>query len=129
MTATPNPLRPLLIEAGSIGADNQRPHARVTFDARRFAPLLVSISEFVPDGAMRKTLGATEAELLAGEQARILIPRTALTTARLRRNAKDAEALINELKGYVSPGGPDEPKGWTTIQIAQARTGVSIDRI
>ncbi len=129
LNVNPDRLRPLLIEAGAIAADDRRPHARMTFDAHRFTPLLARISALVLDGAMRKMLGATEAEMMALEQAGLLIPRTALTTARLRWNPKDAEALIDELKGYVLPGDPDDAKDWVTIQIAQARTGVSIKRI
>ncbi|MDF3606666.1 TniQ family protein [Paracoccus sp. DMF-8] len=129
LSINPGRLRPLLVEAGAIAADDHRPHARVIFDARRFVPLLASISEFVPDGAMRKTLGATETEMMALEQAGILIPRTALTVARLRWHPKDAEALIDELKGYALPCDPTDAKGWVTIQVAQARTGVSVKRI
>lgn len=78
---------------------------------------------------MRKMLGATEAEMMALEHAGILIPHTALTTARLRWNPKDAEALIDELKGYALCSELGDAKDWVSIQIAQARTGVSISRI
>lgn len=129
LSVNPDRLRPLLIEAGAIVADDHRPHARATFDAREFAFLLESISELVPDGAMRKMLGATEAEMMSLEHADILIPSTALTTARLRWNPRDAEALINELRGHASRSDPGDAKDWVSIQIAQARTGVSIARI
>lgn len=129
LNVNPDRLRPLLVEAGAIASDDPRPHARVTFDARRFAPLLASISTLVLDGEMRKMLGATQGEMTALEHAGILIPRTSLNTARLRWDPKDAEVLIHELQGYVLPSDPGDAKDWVPIQIAQARTGVSIARI
>ncbi len=129
LSVNPDRLRPLLVEAGAIASDDHRPYTRVTFDARRFAPLLETISTLVPDGAMRKMLGATEAEMMALEHADILIPRTALTTARLRWSPKDAAALVDELKVYASRSELGDVQDWATIQIAQARTGVSIARI
>ncbi|WP_330448933.1 hypothetical protein FLP41_18190 [Paracoccus marcusii] len=51
---------------------------------------------------MRKMLGATEAEMMSLEHADILIPSTALKTARLRWDPKDAEALIDELNSHAS---------------------------
>lgn len=88
LSVNPDRLRPLLVEAGAIAADDHRPHARVTFDARRFAPLLASISTLVLGGEMRKMLGATQGEMTALEHAGILIPRTSLNTARLRWDAR-----------------------------------------
>lgn len=129
LSVNPDRLRPLLVEAGAIAADDHRPHARVTFDARRFASLLESISALVPDGVLRKALGATRGEMTALEHAGILMPRTSLDTARLRWDPKDAEILIHELKGYVLPSDPGDAKDWVPIQIAKARTGVSIARI
>lgn len=125
----PDRLRPMLVEAGAVASDDHRPHARATFDARRFAPLLETIATLVPDGAMREMLGATETEMMALEHAGILVPRTALSAARLRWSPKDAEALLDELQGYAARSEPSDAEDWITIQIAQARTGVSIARI
>lgn len=129
LSVNPDRLRPLLVEAGAIAADDHRPHARVTFDTRRFASLLESISALVPDGVLRRALGATKGEMTALEHAGILTPRTALTTARLRWNPKDAEALIDELNSHASRSDSEGAEDWVSIQIAQARTGVSIARI
>lgn len=125
----PDRLRPLLVEAGAVASDDHRPHARATFDARRFAPLLETIASLVPDGAMHKMLGATETEMMALEHAGILVPRTALSAARLRWRPKEAEALLDELQGYAARSEPSDAEEWMTIQVAQARTGVSIARI
>lgn len=124
----PDRLRPLLIEAEALAADDPRPHARATFDARRFASFLTDMSQLVPDGEMREALGATDTEFMALEQACILVPRTKITDARLRWHPEDAVTLINELRSYISPDEIDDAKEWATLQLARARTGVSLEK-
>ncbi|WP_128254951.1 TniQ family protein [Falsirhodobacter deserti] len=122
-------LRPLLVEAGALEADDPRPDARATFDARRFAPLLDDITRRVDQAAMRRALGASPAELGALEKDGILRPRTALPNARLRWHLSDAVDLLGAIQGKVTSSAARADDIWLPIHRAHTRTGTPVGRI
>lgn len=124
----PSRLRPLLVEAGAVAADDPRPDSRTTFNAAAYAPLLAQLASLVPEGEMRAAIGATEAELKSLEEDGVLVPRTRLAKARLRWLVEDGVALIEELAAHAVVEHDDSIK-WETIQMAKTRSGVSVGRI
>ncbi|MFC0200982.1 TniQ family protein [Paracoccus rhizosphaerae] len=120
-------LRPLLVEAGVIAADDLRPDSRAVFDAQAHDGVLRAIGSLVTDPQMRRTVGMTEAELRALEQDGVLQPRTRLPGARLRWLEADGKALVDELNALARPN-PGTAK-WETIQTAQANSKVCVGRI
>ncbi|WP_169306350.1 TniQ family protein [Paracoccus hibiscisoli] len=127
LRVTERRLRPLLVEAGVISADDPRPDSRAVFDAQAHGGALRAIGSLVTDPQMRRTVGITEAELRALEQDGVLQPRTRLPGARLRWLEADGQALVEELNAlaHANPG----TAKWETIQTAQANSKVSVGRI
>lgn len=123
-------LRPMLVEAGALAADDPRPDARATFDAKTFVSLLKEIPHFITKKAMCEVLGASSAELDGLEAAGVLRPRTFVPGARRRWLAADAGALLDELQILAGRVADDVGGGgWTTILNAQARRGVSVEKV
>lgn len=126
----PKRLRPLLIEAGALAADDPRPHARATFDAKEFAQLLMDIPRLESSKEICVRFGMTSTELAALEQGGIIHPRTTVTGARQRWLPSDGEALLQELKRHSERDpGAEAGKGWVPIQRAQSQSGVSVGDI
>ena len=122
-------LRPLLIEAGAISAEDSRPDARATFDVATHAELLDSIVQLVTSKAMCRALDSTAVELKNLEEAGILCPKTALPGARRRWHEADAKALLRELASYAEQNISVQDRSWLGIQSAQARTGINVGDI
>lgn len=126
-----NRLRRMLVEAGALAADDPRPNARATFDAMAFAPLLADISRLVDRKAMCNLLGATAVELDTLQASGILRSHTTSVGARQKWLPADGQVLLNELKEHSVHSSivTTDEDGWVTIQLAQARTGVSVGDI
>ncbi|WP_378946802.1 hypothetical protein [Paracoccus sp. R86501] len=127
LRVTERRLRPLLVEAGIIAADDPRPDSRSVFDAQSHGVTLGVIGSLVTDPQMRRAVGMTEAELRSLEQDGVLQPRTRLPGARLRWLEADGKALVDELNALA-----DTDTGtakWETIQMAQANSKVAVGRI
>jgi hypothetical protein len=127
LRVTERRLRPLLVEAGVLAADDPRPDSRAVFDAQAHGGTLRAIGSLVTDPQMRRAVGMTEAELHAIEQDGVLQPRTRLPGARLRWLEADGLALVDELNALVDAD-PGAAK-WETIQTAQANSKVPVGRI
>ena len=127
LRVTERRLRPLLVEAGVIAADDPRPDSRAVFGAQAHDRTLREIGSLVTDPQMRRTVGITEAELRALEQDGFLRPRTRLPGARLRWLEADGQALVDQLNAlaHANPG----TAKWETIQTAQANSEVTVGRI
>nr|WP_162623807.1 TniQ family protein [Paracoccus saliphilus] len=127
LRVTERRLRPLLVEAGVISADDPRPDSRAVFDAQAHGGALRAIGSLVTDPQMRRTVGITEVELRALEQDGVLQPRTRLPGARLRWLEADGQALVDELNALAHANLGTAK--WETIQTAQANSKVSVGRI
>ncbi|MEE2861823.1 MAG: hypothetical protein ACU0DH_02460 [Paracoccus sp. (in: a-proteobacteria)] len=127
LRVTERRLRPLLVEAGVIAADDPRPDSRAVFGAQAHDRTLREIGSLVTDPQMRRTVGITEAELRALEQDGVLRPRTRLPGARLRWLEADGQALVDQLNAlaHANPG----TAKWETIQTAQANSKVTVGRV
>ncbi|WP_225972908.1 TniQ family protein [Paracoccus jeotgali] len=120
-------LRPMLIEAGALTADDPRPDSRAVFDAKGYAQLLANIPSLVTTKAMCALLGTTRVELDALKKAGVLSPRTALAGARRKWLPDDGLSLLEELrKCAVDVSTPVDARDWIAIQSAQARSGVRV---
>ncbi|MCG6110726.1 MAG: hypothetical protein MEQ74_00875 [Paracoccus sp.] len=127
LRVTERRLRPLLVEAGVIAADDPRPDSRAVFGAQAHGGTLRAIGSLVTDPQLRRTVGMTEAELRSLVRYGVLHPRTRLPGARLRWLEADGKALVDELNA-LADANPGSGK-WETIQMAQANSKVTVGRI
>lgn len=120
----------MLIEAGAVASEDPRPHARATFDAKKFAQLLTDVPRLVSGKEICARFGMTSTELAALEQDGAIHPRSTIAGARRRWLPSDGEALLQELTHH-SDRSPDAAaeKGWVPIQTAQSQTGVRVGDI
>ncbi|OWY02924.1 TniQ family protein [Thioclava sp. IC9] len=118
----------LLIEAGAVMADDPRPRARKTFDAKGHAGLVAIIPQLVGPMKMRKAMGATRSEFRALVELRELSPVTRIAGFKTPWLASEG---IRFVEGLRQKGGPipNGERGWSTIQLASTHTGIPVSQI
>lgn len=120
----------MLIEAGAVAPEDPRPHARATFDAKKFAQLLTDVPRLVSGKEICARFGMTSTELAALEQDGVIHPRSTIAGARRRWLPSDGEALMEELHHHsVRSPEAEAGKGWVSIQTAQSQTGLRVGDI
>jgi hypothetical protein len=125
-------LEPLLIHAGVIDQDDDRPLSRKTFDAIFHADLLSKFAAEIPTLVgpieMQTAMGATRNQLSTLEADQVLVPRTDLPKIKFSWRLEDGLALVAELDAMaVSTEATD--KRWETIQRAKSRSDLSVGKI
>lgn len=114
--------------AGAIAEDDDRPTARKTFDAHRYAPLLEEAGHLVGPIEMHNLIGASKLELKSLIEDEVLVPMTALAAINSPWHPADGLKLVAELQATAATiEVDDEP--WERIQHAKNRTGLRVGAI
>jgi hypothetical protein len=121
-------LEQFLAHAGAISLDDDKPIARQTFDAKRYANLLAEIPTLVSRVEMRHAMGATKVQLRTLEQDGVLIPRIDIPTIKSPWRVSDGTALIAELDALAVQVAQSD-NHWEAIQQAKSRTSLSVGSI
>lgn len=121
----PDLMTKILIEHGAVSETDLRPDSRKTFPAQKFGWLVDAAADLVRPRAMRSILGATQSELAALEEERVLIPFVSDPDVRLRWRRKDGTVLLKKLTASASPIKPDD-MDWEGFIQARKRGGFKI---
>ncbi len=117
-----------LVHAGALGSDDDRPAARKTFEAEKYAELLAEIPALVGPIAMQQAMGATKGEFASLAQSEILVRRIPNAKVKSPWRISDGVALVDELHELaMSIEAIDE--SWERIQDAKNRTNLSLAAI
>ncbi|WP_164885903.1 TniQ family protein [Paenirhodobacter populi] len=106
----------LLIEAGAVAADDDRPRNKKTFSADRYADLIAEIPQRVSKTAMLEAMGATRNEFDALVNEGVLNPRTRVPEIRLPWCAQDGLDLVADLAARADVSVSEDDPEWETIQ-------------
>jgi hypothetical protein len=109
-------LEQFLIEAGAIPLDDGRPIARKTFDAERYAALLLEIPQLIGRIEMQRVMGATKVEFESLGKARLLIQRTTIPTIKSPWRKSDAIDLVAERRALAKPVDATDT-AWEKLQL------------
>jgi hypothetical protein len=118
-------LEHFLVYAGAISADDKRPAARKTFDAKAYQELIAEIPTLVGSLEMQQRIGATQHQLASLAEDKVLRPRIDILTIKAPWQVADGMALIAELQGMASSI-QRKDKRWETIQMARRRSDLSV---
>jgi len=118
-------LEQFLVHAGAIAADDTRPAARKTFDAKAHTELLTEIPTLVGSLEMQKRIGATKRQLSSLAENSVLLPRIDIATIKAPWRVADGIALIHELHGLASSI-QRKDECWETIQMSKRRSDLSV---
>jgi hypothetical protein len=113
-------LEQFLVYAGAISADDKRPAARKTFDAKAYQEFIAEIPTLVGSLEMQQRIGATQHQLASLAEDKVLRPRIDILTRKAPWQVADGMALIAELQGMASSI-QRKDKRWETIQMARRR--------
>ncbi|WP_232222879.1 TniQ family protein [Sulfitobacter guttiformis] len=114
-----------LVHAGAISAEDKRPAARKTFDAKAYQELLAEIPTLVGSLEMQQRIGATQHQLASLAEDKVLRPRIDIPTIKAPWRVADGMALIAELHGLASSIQRNDRR-WETIQMARRRSDLSV---
>jgi TniQ len=121
-------LEQFLVDAGAIGADDDRPTSRKTFNATAYADLLAEVPTLVGPTEMQRVMGATQGQLMSLAEDGVLAPRINIPTINSPWRPTDGIALIAELQELSVPIESSD-KRWEGIQQAKKRSGVRVGAI
>lgn len=114
-----------LVYAGAISADDKRPAARKTFDAKAYQDLLAEIPTLVGSLEMQQRIGATQHQLASLAEDKILRPRIDVPTVKAPWQIADGMALIAELQKMAISIQRNDGR-WETIQMARRRSDLKV---
>ncbi|MBJ6372485.1 TniQ family protein [Sedimentitalea arenosa] len=124
----PSLLEKFLVHAGAIGADDDRPIARKTFDARAYADLLAEIPTLVGPIGMQRAMGATKGQLESLAKDGVLAPRIDNPMVKSPWRVSDGVALVAELQEMAIPIESSD-ESWESIQDARHRSDLGVGTI
>ena len=116
-------LTQFLVTAGAFSKDDERPDARKTFDARRYASLLNEIPELIGPIEMRNLMSATLSQFKSLVDDSVLVPAINIPTVKSPWRREDGIALITELSGYAQQIDVIDPL-WESLHAAKIRSGI-----
>jgi hypothetical protein len=118
----------ILIRAGAISICDERPNARLTFDAPKYAPLLAEIPTLIGSTTMRKAMGATASQFHSLVEDGILVPAIDIPNIQSPWRRADGTALVASLTAHAVAIAPYDP-AWINIQQAKLHSGLSVGEI
>ena len=116
-------LTQFLVKAGAFSKDDERPDARKTFDAKKYAPLLDEIPELIGPIEMRKIMSATLSQFKSLVDDGALVPVIDIPTVESPWRREDGIALITELLAYAQQIDMIDPL-WESLHAAKIRSGI-----
>lgn len=116
-------LTQFLVTAGAFSEDDERPAARKTFDARRYALLLDEIPELIGPIEMRNLMSATLSQFKSLVDDGVLVPAINIPTVKSPWRREDGIALITELLGYARQIDVIDHL-WESLHAAKIRSGI-----
>ena len=122
-------IKAFLVDAGALPENDDRPPARRTFDAVRYADLLAELPTLVGPKKMRAAIGATLGQLKALREDGILLPRTERPEVKRPWRISDGLALLDELTALSVVLLQGEDAAWEPIQKAVVRRRLRVGAI
>ena len=116
-------LTQFLVKAGAFSDDDERPDARKTFDAKKYALLLDEIPKLIGPIEMRNVMSATLSQFKSLVDDGVFVPAIDIPTVNSPWRREDGIALITELSSNARKIEVIDPL-WESFHAAKIRSGI-----